>query len=86
MNLAEKAKSVIDGKGFKAISLYAGQAITYDGETVHFPQGVVIHTTTNSGGRITLARYKYADDSVLEYRYSVKTETFKLTVERKMEW
>lgn len=56
-------------QGASAYTLYGGYAVYQDKPRALFPAGVQIIERRNDDGRVTLARYQYADDSILEFRW-----------------
>jgi hypothetical protein len=78
-SLARKLKETIENNNLSCFSLYAGYGM-YNGEYVRFPVGVSEHEKRNEKGRVIYSRYRYADNSVLEYRYDAESEKITLTV------
>lgn len=79
MTISERVKQVLTENNCMAFTLYGGYASTYAGQTLRFPVGVTELEKRNENGRVVLARYRYADNSTLEYRHNTKTERFTLT-------
>lgn len=79
MTIATSIKNLLTENNCSAFTIYGGYASTHKGETLRFATGVQETEKRNEKGRVILARYRYADNSVLEYRYSAKTEQFTLT-------
>lgn len=71
MTIALSVKALCDGAS--AFSLYAGYAIhheprAYQTITKHFPPGHQEAIRHNEEGRVTMARYRYADNSILTFK------------------
>lgn len=79
MTISERVKQVLTENHCMAFTLYGGYASTHNGETLRFPVGVTELEKRNDNGRVVLARYRYADNSTLEYRYNINTERYTLT-------
>ena len=79
MSIAARVKEIILTQCPGAFGLYGGYGIN-GGGPVFFPRGVLMREKRNHDGRCTLAEYKYADDSILTYRYNTKTEHYVLDV------
>lgn len=79
MCIAERIKEV--AVSATAFSPSLGVAIANSGRRVHFPQGSQEIERRNKEGRVTMFRYRYADNSTLEMvlnepgqvRWSVKS-------------
>lgn len=76
--IAQTVKETIERDCPGTFSLYAGYGMV-GGKYVRFPQGAQLREKRNRQGRVTLAEYRYADDSTLLYTYSTKTERYGLT-------
>jgi hypothetical protein len=70
MTIAKQIADKLNGQAWAAFTLYGGYASGYDGTTYRFPTGVQELEKRNDKGRVIHARYRYADNSVLTYRYS----------------
>ncbi len=79
MTLAERVKQTITTKCPQTFSLYAGYGLE-GGQPVHFPGGLQQAERRNKLGRCTHAEYRYADNSVLIYRYN-ETSGYTLTTQ-----
>jgi hypothetical protein len=77
MTIAQDIKTAIETNCPGCFSLYAGYGMR-GGEYVRFPNGAQETEKRNDNGRVTLARYRYSDNSTLEYRYSAQTEQYTL--------
>lgn len=60
----------------RAFSLYAGYGYDSEGNIHRTPQGVEELIVRNKEGRVTTARFSYADGSVVEYRYRNECPTY----------
>lgn len=70
MSIASRVIAKIQAKPLDAFSLQAGYGVIQTtGERVMYPAGVLERERRNDKGRSTYARYRYADNSQLEYRY-----------------
>lgn len=70
MSIASKVIDKIMEKPLDAFSLDAGYGVIQTtGERVFYPTGALEKEKRNDKGRCTYARYRYADNSCLEYRY-----------------
>ena len=78
MSIASKVKAIIETKCPGTFSLYAGYGVE-SSKPVNFPCGVQILEKRNEQGRVTRARYQYADDSQLEYTYRNEQYTLKVS-------
>lgn len=67
MTIASRILEQIEGAS--AVTLYGAYAIV-NGRAVHLPQGVQEMESRNRDGRVTAARYLYADDSRLHFTWS----------------
>jgi hypothetical protein len=76
MTLAEQAKQACSDS--TAFTLYGAYALKCTRETVKFAHGVNELEKRNDKGRVIKSRWRYADNSVLEYVYSEANETYKL--------
>lgn len=57
-------------EGATAFTLYGGYAVNQlSGKTVRFATGAQLAERRNDTGRVTYAKYAYADGSTLEYHY-----------------
>lgn len=77
MTIAQQVKHTIETECASTFSLHAGYGMR-GGEYIHFPSGSQEAEKRNAEGRCTLARYRYADNSTLEYRYSEARGTYTL--------
>jgi len=66
--IAQKVADAV--KDCTAVTLYGGYAVKPSGERVQFPTGVQEIECRNDDGRVTMSRYRYADNSVLIFRWS----------------
>ena len=76
---AREVKETIEDSVLSCFSLYSGYGMCL-GEYVRFPVGAQEHEKRNEKGRVIYSRYRYADNSVLEYRHDVKNDKITLTV------
>lgn len=68
MSIAEQVKQVILSRCPVTFSLYAGYGMQ-NGAYVRWPTGAQIAEKRNDNGRCVMARYIYADGSVLEFKW-----------------
>lgn len=74
MSIAHRVIAAIHAKPLDAFSLGAGYGLVQaTGERVFYPVGALEQERRNESGRSTYARYRYADNSCLEYTYSELT-------------
>jgi len=71
MTIAEKIVNVVTDTDIIAVSLYACVANLRSGATITLPRGVQEFEKRNDNGRVTMARYHYADDSRVHYTWSL---------------
>lgn len=77
--IADGVKTAVEGAS--AFTLYGGYAThQLSGHTVRFPVGVQQAERRNVNGRVTYAKYVYADGSTLEYHYH--GDTYSITTTR----
>lgn len=79
MNIASKIKTLLDANYFTCFSLYAGYAMIGNRQ-VRFPLGVPQFQKSNKNGRVTKAKYLYADGSMIQYTYGEISERYTITV------
>ena len=79
--IAQSVKDTLYNNNMACFSLLYGQGNTYNGKIISFKQGHQEHIKRNANGRVILQRIRYADNSVLEYRYDTKTQIYRLSVE-----
>jgi hypothetical protein len=71
MSIAHNVILKIRSKPLDAFSFGAGYGVVQStGERVFYPVGSLEQERRNDSGRTTYCRYRYADNSCLEYRYS----------------
>ena len=82
MSIAAKIKELTNGA--TAYTLYGGYALKKE-RTVRFPGGRLLMEKRNDTGRMTRARYAYADGSMLEFSYSESRGAILKAIEPKQE-
>lgn len=79
MSLAEQVAETCEGAS--AFTLYGGYAVgPGNGATTRFATGAQLAERRNNNGRVTYAKYVYADGSTLEYTY--RDDAFRLAASR----
>lgn len=77
--IAEQVASACEGAS--AFTLYGGYAVgAGNAGTTRFPTGAQLAERRNNNGRVTYAKYVYADGSTLEYTY--RDDAFRLAARR----
>lgn len=68
-------------EGASAFTIYGGYAVgPNNGATTRFPIGAQLAERRNDKGRVTYAKYVYADGSILEYTY--RDDSYRLAASR----
>lgn len=81
MNIAETVKKTIEDNNLSAFGLDVAYGVRrHDYKAVRFANAVKHESTRNGEGRCIRSTATYEDDSVLEYTYNARLETYKLTV------
>lgn len=77
--IAEQVAAACEGAS--AFTLYGGYAVgPNNAGTTRFPTGAQLSERRNTNGRVTYAKYVYADGSTLEYTY--RDDTYRLAAGR----